>query len=524
MRRSLIGSTLRERRRALGVTQSRLAAQVGISASYLNLIEADKRNIGGALVKRIAEALGLAVDEIDGAAGRRLVDDLGELAGEPLLAPLRLDPAAAHGLASRHRDWARALIRMHRAWLDRGQAVGALSDRLHQDPFLGEAVHRMLTRVTAIRSSAEILQTVDELDPARRQRFVSIVGEESARLAEVAQALAAFFDKDASGTRSITPVDEVDDFLFDRDNHFAELEQAAADLRAVLRLEGVGDEAALVDYLRRAHSIDVIVRPAAESDPDTARRQARFESASRTVVLAEDSAPATRRFELARLAADLFDGRRAIDAVLASAAQLTTEPARRRARGALSSYLAAAVLLPYEPFLDAAVNLRYDVDRLAQRFGASFEQACHRLITLRRPGASGIAFALMRVDAAGHTSKRFALPRFALPRRGPACPMWAVYQAFQTPGAIVRQLAEFPDGERLLLVARTVEKSRATSALPRRLLSIMLACDALHADRTVYGSGLDLSSAAPAVPVGPSCRLCVRRDCRYREEDQIIGG
>ena len=40
---------------------------------------------------------------------------------------------------------------------------------------------------------------------------------------------------------------------------------------------------------------------------------------------------------------------------------------------------------------------------------------------------------------------------------------------------------------------------------------------------TVYGAGLDLGSSAPAVPVGPNCRLCVRRDCVYRSEDPIVG-
>ena len=73
-----------------------------------------------------------------------------------------------------------------------------------------------------------------------------------------------------------------------------------------------------------------------------------------------------------------------------------------------------------------------------------------------------------------------------------------------------------------LFVARAVEKPRPGFVLPRRLLSIMLACDALHADQTVYGDGLDLSSAAPAVPVGPSCRLCVRRDCLHREEEAVV--
>jgi DNA-binding XRE family transcriptional regulator len=62
----LVGPKIRDRRRALGVTQSGLSATLGISPSYLNLIEAGKRNIGGTLLKRIAGALGLSVDELDG--------------------------------------------------------------------------------------------------------------------------------------------------------------------------------------------------------------------------------------------------------------------------------------------------------------------------------------------------------------------------------------------------------------------------------------------------------------------------
>ncbi|MGE0797640.1 MAG: helix-turn-helix domain-containing protein [Lautropia sp.] len=530
MRASLIGATLRERRRTLGITQAALAAQVGISASYLNLIEGDKRSIGGTLLKRIAEALGLALAEIDGAVERRLVADLDELCGEPLLADLGLEPGSTPALAGRHRPWARALARLHRAWLDRGHAVNALSDRLHQDPFLRDAVHSLLTQVTAIRSSAEILQTVEGLDAARRARFVAIVDQESMRLAEVARSLAAYFDQDTAGARSVTPAEEVDDFLFDRDNHFAELEQAAADFCAAAAVggdRGDGSEAALAEYLRRAHRVDVVLRPVAGLVPGEIRQVrdlAAFDAASRTLVLAEEAGPATRRFELARLAAELFTQGQPVDGLLAQAGQLGSDAARRRARRALSAYLAAAVLLPYEPFLDTALRLRYDVDRLVQRFGASFEQVCHRLITLRRPGAAGLPFALMRIDAAGFTSKRFPLPRLALPRHGPACPMWAVYQALHVPGTIVRQLAEFPDGQRLLFVARTVEKSRPAFSAPRRLQSIMLACDALHADQTVYGDGLDLGSSAPVVPVGPNCRLCVRRDCVYRAEDPIITG
>ena len=73
---SLIGPRVRERRRALGFTQAGLAARVGISASYLNLIEANKRGIGGALLQRIASELGLELGALDCAPERRLLADL----------------------------------------------------------------------------------------------------------------------------------------------------------------------------------------------------------------------------------------------------------------------------------------------------------------------------------------------------------------------------------------------------------------------------------------------------------------
>jgi predicted transcriptional regulator len=52
----------------------------------------------------------------------------------------------------------------------------------------------------------------------------------------------------------------------------------------------------------------------------------------------------------------------------------------------------------------------------------------------------------------------------------------------------------------------------------------MLACDVLHADRTIYGSGLDLSDLSADIPVGPSCRLCTRRDCSSRQEEALSPG
>ncbi len=526
MPRPVIGPKIRARRHVLGITQSSLAATLGISASYLNLIEGNKRSIAGALLKRIGDALGLALDDLDGATERRLIGDLGEIGSEPLLAPFSLDADSAGEFATRHAGWARALVALHRAWRDRDQAVSALAGRLSQDPFIGDTVHSLLTRTAVIRSSSEILATIEDLEPGEQRRFASIVGTESERLADVAQALVAFFDQARTEMRPIMPVEEVDDFLLDRNNCFPALERVAEEFCRALHAGRECDERTLTEYLRREHAVEVReleMREQRASTPATAiPATAAFNPDARTLCISGTASAATRRFELARLASDLFHRGAPIAAEIDGSPLLTTPAARRRARRVLSSYVAGAVVLPYAALRDAAIESRYDLDHLGRRFAASFEQVCHRLVTLRRPGAEGVPFGLVRVDAAGYVTKRFPLPDLPLPRYGNACPIWALYSAFQTPGAIVRQLAEFPAGDRFLFLARTVEKERPAFAMPRRFMSIMLACDALHADRLVYADGLDLASSAPATPVGSNCRLCARNGCAYREEDPII--
>lgn len=517
MPRSLIGARIRERRRSLGLTQAGLAATLGISPSYLNLIERNKRNIGGALLKRVGAALQVPIDELDGAAQRRLVDDLASVSADPELGGLRLDPDSAEELAGRHEEWAQAVVRLHRALLDRSQAVSALADRLHHDPFLGDTVHSMLSRVSAIRSSSEILETVDDLEPAQRARFVSIIGSESARLSDVAQALASFFDKAHTGTRSVTPSEEVDDFLLEHGNHFPSLERASVDFRASASISGACREAHLGDYLERVHEVRVRTDSARTAPPF-----ARWDEQTRVLTLPGSVALSTRRFELAKFAAQTFLRGAPIAAEIARSALLTSDAAKRRAARVLVSYLAAAILLPYEPMLEAAIAERYDIECLMRRFDASFEQICHRLVTLQRAGAQAIPFAFLRVDAAGFVTKRYPLPNLLLPRHGTACPLWPIYRAFQSPGALVRNLVEMPNGGRFVMVARCDEKTRPSFTMPRRLMSVMLAFDALHADRTVYADGLDVSPGAPAVPAGATCRLCVRHDCWYRQEDPIV--
>ncbi|MBY8975449.1 DUF2083 domain-containing protein [Rhodobacteraceae bacterium NNCM2] len=224
MRSTIAGIRIRERRRAAGITQAALAAMMEISPSYLNLIERNKRSVSPGLVRRAAEALELRVDELDGTSEMRLAEQLREIAADPRLAPLRPERDLAGEFTGRYPGWARALTALARAERESGELATSLADRLTHDPFLGESVHSMLTHIAAFRSISEILVSVDEIEPEQRRRFHAILSEQSHKLSEVGEALAAYFDKAHTSARAVTPLDEVEALFEDNANRFEVIE------------------------------------------------------------------------------------------------------------------------------------------------------------------------------------------------------------------------------------------------------------------------------------------------------------
>ncbi|WP_417514957.1 helix-turn-helix domain-containing protein [Minwuia sp.] len=515
-----IGIRIRQRRKALGITQSALAQDAGISASYLNLIEADKRAIGGTLLRRIAERLDVSVDTLAGTEERRLIERLSEVAATPNIQAYGIEPETANSLVSRHPDWARAMLGLWRSYRDGEQYIAALTDRIDQDPTLSEAVHHILNNATAIRSTSEVLDTVDDLTGDERSRFVDIILSNSGELSRQAELLIHLFESGSVERGSRTPAEDVDDLYIQNRAWFPEVEQAAEDLRRLLATRSASDEEALSDLLQQRFGIGIHTVLPGTVDETGFRNAARFDASERHLQLLSTAPPATRRFQMARIAVELALPD-CVEEILTSDV-LTTDEARSRARSALRSSVAAALLLPYDMFLEDAVTTRYDIEALAQRYGASLEQVCVRLITLKKPGAEGIPFGLMRTDPAGFISKRYPLPGLPLPRGGSGCPLWPLYGAFQTPERTVRQLAEFPNGARFLFIARTVRHEPAAFHAAPFLNSIMLACDVAYADRTVYADGMDLGARLTATKVGPACRLCPRQDCQHRGEPSAL--
>ena len=165
-------------------------------------------------------------------------------------------------------------------------------------------------------------------------------------------------------------------------NHFPELEEAAE--AALARGEArrrTTSTAGLVRYLRARHGSTV--RVVRVSDERKAMR--RYDPERRVLVALRGAAAAQPRASSSRIRSASSRSRPLLDATR-GATQLTTPRVARARRVALANYFAGAVLMPYEPFLEAARAERYDIELLGHRFRASFEQVCHRLTTLRRPG------------------------------------------------------------------------------------------------------------------------------------------
>jgi predicted transcriptional regulator/transcriptional regulator with XRE-family HTH domain len=518
--RAPIGFRISNRRKSLKISQAALARSLGISASYLNLIENNKRDIGGALLNRVAAQLDVEIDELAGLTEQKLLQDLEEAFADPLLESLSFRPDERRELVAQYPASAQALARMHRAYSSAMANADAYADRLRSDPLLSQLLHQILSGITAIRSSAEILEDVPDLDEAERHRFLAAIGRDSRTLSDVARNLIGQFDTASETRSSVSPAREIDDLIIERQNHFPELELVAETLRQDIERVGSFGITALASLLGSRFGISMVVGGA--PDEPGFPGQYKFEANHRVIWFHGASTLATRQFQLARLYGELA-GADAIASVLQSAT-LSTPTARRLASRAVGSYLAGAIIFPYARVLADAEASAYDIDHLRQVYNASFEQVAHRLVTLRRPGEEGIPFGFLRSDPAGRLTKHFPLPGLLLPNSGYACPLWAIYGAFRTADTLLRQVVRFSDGSRYLFVARTVQRRAGSFRDQPALSSVMLACDVLHADRTIYGSGLDLSDPSADIPVGPSCRLCTRRDCASRQEEALSPG
>ena len=447
-RKLFLGGRLKRLRREMGLTQTRMAEDLGVSPSYLNHLERNQRPVTAGVLLRLAQAYDLDLRSFTGDPEAGGEADLQEVFADPMFRDLPIPRHEVSTVVENAPGAAEALVRLYRALLDqrRREALGV-------SPLDGDG-----------------------------------------------------------GEAAGTPIEWVRDYIQAHRNHFPDLDAAGERIAAELVL-GAGFEASVVGRLQERHGLQVRVMPV-EVMKGWVRR---YDLHRRRLLLAETLDAASRAFSAAYQLA-ITEQVEAVQA-LTEAASPPDAPTRQLLRVSLTNYLAGAIMMPYAPFLEAAEGLGYDIGLLKARFGASFEQVCHRLTTLSRPGAMGVPFFLLRIDQAGNVSKRFSGTSFPFSRFGGTCPRWNIHAVFRTPGRILTQVIETPDQARYFTLARAVKRPTAAwGAGDEADLAIGLGCELKYAGRLVYARGLDL---AVATEVGPTCRLCERVNCRERAAPPI---
>ena len=372
------------------------------------------------------------------------------------------------------------------------------------------------TALSGLSSLADILAEEPDLNPEQRVQFQRGIQREAARLKNLLKLRArpAAQPQPQAIARAEVRADRfVDEVFLAQGYYFPDLEIEADLIVRRTQRHGPLGTFALVTRLETDLGRTVIWREGAGMAAAAVRSIATQDPPS-PIELDPSLAQAQLRFRLAQFLA-AQEAKVLLDRLVMAAHPPDPHCAIQLKR-ALIAYLAAAMFMPYAPFLAAAQAQRYDIDWLARHFGCSFDQVCHRLIALRKPGQAGVPFGMLRISPAGHTISRITIPGLALPDQRAGCPLWAAYGALQRPGETLTQLAELPDGERFLLIGRTTAGPRAHYGQPRRLTAVMLACDWAYGHALIYADAHDPARQASLTPVGHSCTTCPRDTCESR--------
>jgi predicted transcriptional regulator/DNA-binding XRE family transcriptional regulator len=444
-----LGAKVRALRRRESLSQTDLAERLGISPSYLNLIENNHRPLPAPLLIRLAQLFGVELSAFADDEDGRLMTALFEALADPLFEGQDVLSTEVRELTTSSPTIARAILTLYRSYHQARESAENLSARL----FEGE-------RQTGL---------------------------------------------DLSHVSS----EEVSDLMQHHMNYYGELEQAAEDLWRDAQLKADDIYPRLIKHLKEVHGVKVKI---ARSHTGDALR--RFDPDKKVLSLSELLPTRSRKMQLA-CQIGLLSLRKELDR-LTSNPLLTTDDSRALARAALANYFAAAVLMPYDAFLQAAQEQRYDLDVIGRRFGVGFEQVAHRVTTLRKPRAEGVPFHMIRIDVAGNISKRFSASGIPMARFSGACPRWNIFAAFSTPGMVRIQLSRMPDGAGYFCIARTVQADSHGFHEHPRIHAIGLGCPVSRARDLVYSDGLDLDNPDGFVPVGVTCRMCERTDCEQR--------
>jgi len=191
-----IGFKIKNARRKASISQADLSAKLGISSSYLNLIESGKRNVNVDLLLKVSEVLNIELKDLSKKEDANLYHDALDLLGDNIFEDLDITNIEVKDLANNNPLIAKALIR------------------------LGDFYKK---------GNKEIYSKVESISEDNIVNF-----------------------------KSSFPGEAVSDFLQEHNNYFDELEDFANKIFKSVNSKNRTRHVLLVDYLKKKHHVDVV--------------------------------------------------------------------------------------------------------------------------------------------------------------------------------------------------------------------------------------------------------------------------
>ena len=178
-----VGPRFRRIRQQLGLSQTQMAEGLGISPSYINLIERNQRPVTAQLLLRLAETYDLDLRDLATADEDRFFAELNEIFSDPLFRQIELPKQELRDLAELCPGVTHSLQRLYAAYTEarRGETMVAaqIADRNDGGHYEANPIERVRDLIEANRNYFPELETAaenlrDELNVPSQDLFTAL--------------------------------------------------------------------------------------------------------------------------------------------------------------------------------------------------------------------------------------------------------------------------------------------------------------------------------------------------------------
>lgn len=172
-RKIFAGPRIRRMRTRLGLSQTAMAGELGVSPSYLNLIERNQRPLTVQILLKLSSTYEVDIGELQGEAGGETMDRLREVFSDPLLSGELPSPAELVDIADAAPNAVRGLVRLYEAYRETNTRLTDLSGAMIK----GEAAAPPRRAETAYGEVAAFLEEASPWVPELEEAAYRISSE-----------------------------------------------------------------------------------------------------------------------------------------------------------------------------------------------------------------------------------------------------------------------------------------------------------------------------------------------------------